>query len=316
MALAQSAGRRRYRLILLVLTAVTLLSLDFRDVGPLDRAQSGVRDLLEPVVGVASTLTSPVRDAWGAVWHYDDLKAENEALRAELDALRGEQLRAEADVEAYRRLLEATDLPYSGDLPTVAAAVVRGPVGNFDDHVVTIDKGRDDGIEVGQAVVTGAGLVGRVARVDAATALVQLLSDPDLPVGVRLVATDEIGLGHGVGGDPTRFVVDQGIPWPAEDDPSAFPAAGSAVVTAPDSRYPADIPVGVVRSVEPGEGGLTQVVTVELAADVTDLAFVSVVTVEPVDEPPRPDLLVPVTPGATDGATDGVADGDGTGTGP
>ncbi len=302
MALAHSTGRRRYRLILLVLTAVTLLTLDFRDVGPLDRAQSGVRDLLEPVVGVVSTLTSPVRGAWSAMWDYDDLRAENERLRAELDAVEGQRLQAAADIEAYRRLLEASDLPYVGDLPTVVAAVVRGPVGNFDDHVVTIDKGRQDGVEVGRAVVTGAGLVGRVARVDARTAVVQLVSDPDLPVGVRLVATDEVGLGHGVGGDAGLFVIDRGIPWPVDDDPTAFAAAGTAVVTAPDSRYPADIPVGTVRSVEPGEAGLVQLVTVDLAADVTDLSFVSVIVADTAGEPPVADVPVPVPVGTGDDA--------------
>jgi rod shape-determining protein MreC len=286
MVLAQRTGRSRHRLALLVLTAATLLTLDFRGFGPVEAVQRGVRDVLEPVTSVADTLLSPISDAWNAAFDYNSLKSENERLRAELDELRGQAVQVQADRQAYLSLLEATEIDYVGDVERVAATVIRGSVGNFNEHSVTIDKGSSDGLEPGMAVVTGAGIVGRLDRVDSSTSTVELISSSEFTLGVRLVGVDEIGLGHGVNGEPTLFEVDRGL---RTTDGNAEPIEieiGSAVVTAAESRYPADIPVGIVIAVEADEDGLTQHVTLELAADVRDLGFVSVLVERLEDRPP------------------------------
>ncbi len=292
MALAQRTGRSRHRLILLALTAITLLTVDLNSFGPADTAQRVVRDAVHPVASLASTVVSPIGDAWNSVFNYGDLEAENDALQAELDALRGSVIRGEADSATLRRLLEASELPFRDDIETVVADVVRGAVGNFDDHVITINKGGRHGIEEGMAVVTGAGMVGRVERVDNATATVQLLSDPSLFIGVRLVSTGDVGLGHAVPGDESRFLVDRGTNLPDTGDPSLLPAIGSAVVTDGRSRYPADVPIGSVIAVEPGSDNVTMEVTVELSNDVEDLHFVSVMLTREPDTFP----LEPVVP--------------------
>lgn len=286
MAQAQRTGRSRHRLILLALTAITLLTVDLNGFGPAESAQRAVRDVLNPITSLAATVFSPVGDAWNSVFNYGDLEEENEALRAEIEALRGAAIRGEADTETLRRLLAATDLPYVGDLETVTAQVVRGSVGNFDDHVVTIDKGSRHGIEQGMAVVTAAGMVGRVAEVDNSTAQIQLLSDDDLFVGVRLVSTDQVGLGHAVAGEDGMFVINQGLDYPDSDDPSLLPEVGSAVVTAGESAYPADIPIGVITEVGRGLDDVTMRVDVELSNDVDDLHFVSIVLAPVPDEFP------------------------------
>jgi rod shape-determining protein MreC len=161
---------------------------------------------------------------------------------------------------------------------------VRSSVGNFDDHVVTISKGSRDGIEKGMAVVTAAGLVGRVIDADNSTAAVQLLTDDSLFVGVRLVSTDDVGLGHSVPGEDGAFVIDRGTDLPDSDDPSLRPAIGSAVVTAAESIFPADVPVGLVREVEEAADEVSMIIHVELTADVGDLHYVSVLLVAPLEE--------------------------------
>ncbi len=286
MVLAQRTGRSRYRLALLVLTAATLLTLDFRSFGPLESIQRAVRDLIEPVTSAADVILGPVAGAWNAAFDYNSLQAENEALRNELDQLRGEAIQVQADREAYRSLLEATELDYVGDVDRVAAALIRGSVGNFDSHSVTIDKGTRHGLEPGMAVVTRAGIVGRLDRVDSTTSTVELISSPDFTLGVRMVGVDEVGLGQGISGEPTLFRVDRGLRTTDTEAQAIEIEVGSAVVTAAESRYPADIPVGSVVSVAPDEGGLIQIVTIELAADVRDLGFVSILVEQPEDRPP------------------------------
>jgi rod shape-determining protein MreC len=291
MALAQRTGRSRHRLVLLALTAITLLTVDLNGFGPIESAQRVARDVLHPVTSLASTVFSPVGDAWNSIFNYGDLENENIALRAELEDLQGAVIRGEADTQTLRRLLAATELPYLGDVARVTANVVRGSVGNFDDHVITIDKGSREGIRTGMAVVTGAGMVGRIERVDNATSTVQLISDASLFVGVRLVSTDKVGLGHAVPGESGRFVIDRGLGYPDSDDPALLPAIGSAVVTAGESSYPADIPVGTVSAVERSSDEASMRVEIELSNNPDDLHFVSVLLVEPPEEFPLGEVV-------------------------
>lgn len=286
MAVAQRSGRSRYRLLLLILTAATLLTLDFRGFGPLDTAQSRVRDVLEPVVSAVDVVLGPVAEVWTVMFTYNDLRSENERLRDEVDRLASADIRAAAEQDALERLLDATGVTFVEGVERLTATVLRDSVGNFDDDVMSIDVGHRDGVAPGMAVVTSAGFVGRVETVDAALSTVTAVSDPSLVVGVRLLDTGDVALGHGMAGDPTQFVVDAGLRWPETGDLSELPAVGSPVVTAAGSRYPADIPVGRVASVEPSEAGLAQLVTVDLAADVQDLGYVTVLLLTPTDEAP------------------------------
>ena len=286
MAVAQRTGRSRYRLLLLILTAVTLLTLDFRGYGPLESAQSRVRDILEPVVSAVDTVLGPVTEVWTVMFTYNDLRDENARLQEEVDSLRSADVRVAAQQEAFDRLRSATGIRYVDDIEQLTASVLRDSVGNFDDDVMSIDVGHRHGVEPGMAVVTAAGFMGRVETVDTARSTVSTASNPGLLIGVRLLDTGDVGLGHGMAGDRTKFVVDTGLRWPETGDLSELPRIGSTVVTAAGSRYPADIPVGRVVSVEPAEAGLVQLVTVELVADVQQLGYVTVLLHAPQDEAP------------------------------
>lgn len=287
-------------MILLVLTAITLLSLDLSSFGPLGTAQRLVRDLLHPITEVAGAIVSPFSDAWNAVFDYDDLEAQNRLLTERIQQLEGNELAVEAERAEFDRLRAATGVDVRPDLARVTATVVRGGVGNFDDDVITIDRGSQDGVRNGMAVITNAGLVGRVERVDATTSAVLLLTDTDLIVGVRLADTDEVGLGHVDPDDPSIFIVDTGLEWPEDGNESLLPAIDTVVVTAATSRYPSEIPLGRIIEVLPGdEDMLTMHVRVALANDITDLGFVSVLLAEGVDQVPLdepvPSTSIPLT---------------------
>ena len=287
-------------MILLVLTAITLLSLDLSSFGPLGTAQRLVRDLLHPITEVAGAIVSPFSDAWNAVFDYGDLEAQNRLLTERIQQLEGNEMAVEAERAEFDRLRAATGVDVRPDLGRVTASVVRGGVGNFDDDVITIDRGSQDGVRNGMAVVTNAGLVGRVERVDATTSAVLLLTDTDLIVGVRLADTDEVGLGHVDPDDPSIFIVDTGLEWPEDGNESLLPALDTVVVTAATSRYPSEIPLGRIVEVLPGdEDMLTMHVRVALANDITDLGFVSVLLAEGVDQVPLdepvPSTSIPLT---------------------
>jgi rod shape-determining protein MreC len=158
----------------------------------------------------------------------------------------------------------------------VAAQVVSGPRSNFS-HAIEIDKGTDDGLAVGMPVVTGGGLVGRISRASGSTATVQMVTDPEFRVGVRVAETGELGTARGRGRDEP-LTVDTAI------DPDTEVPDGTGLVTSGVDRsvYPAGIPVGEVTSTRAGSGGLALELVIEPLIDVDRLSYyVSVLRWEP-----------------------------------
>jgi Cell shape-determining protein len=188
---------RRTRLVLgvLLIIAITLITLDFKDggaspvrgvganiFGPIERV---THDVTDPV---ASVLRLDHRRPVGAGHHHHPAAPERRAPRR---AQRGpaEQVRPEATrpAAAARR----------GRLPDRDANVIAAG-GGFSD-TVTLDVGSDDGIKADETVLNGSGFVGLVTQVSANTSTVLLASDASSVVGVQLAGSGEIGAVTGTG---------------------------------------------------------------------------------------------------------------------
>ena len=279
------SGRSRLTILLLVLTSVTVLTLDFRGVGFLGDARRSVGSALSPLQGAADFVSTPFQNTWKGITTYDELADENEALRTRMEQLEGEVAR-NADVAVqYDELVSQVDIAWVGALSTATARVVQRPATSFS-HVIGIDKGTGAGIREGMPVVVGdgdglGGLVGRVVDVGAGSASVQLVTDPEFRVGVRMVTSQRFGTasGQGAGRD---LLIDTGIE-PGEDD-ADLPALEIVTTSGIDDRssFPASIPVGKVTRTRPANGGLTLEVFAEPLADLDQLSFVSVVLTTPV----------------------------------
>ncbi len=268
MAAPGPAERSRPTLLILLVAALTLLTLQVRGAEPLDAFQQGIRDIIGPVRTVVDKATDPVQSVWSGIVHYGELEEENERLAKELAEVRGEVLSEEADRELLERLLGEIDVPYT-DLETVVARILGTPPGNFGSHLVEIDKGSDDGLSKGMAVVTGAGLVGRLEQVDRQRSVVILATHPDFSVGIRLVESQDEGLAIGTGDDEMRL--EDGVRL------DAVIAEDEVVITSGGrSRFPADIPVGKVTDPD-NFAEYERVIKIELAASLENLSFVNVV---------------------------------------
>jgi rod shape-determining protein MreC len=267
------ATRRRSRYVLLVLSlvAVTLITLDARDVPVFTTIRNAASDAFAPVGDAFEWLTTPFRNAWNGITGYSDLETENEKLRRQLDGLQSKQIAGANAQEQLKRLNEQLQLGFVQDLPTQVARVTSGPFSNFADYRLEIDKGSDAGLSAGMPVVTKAGLVGRLDRVSRTRSEVQLATDPDFVVGVRLASSQDLGVGHG-GGDADRFIVDRGIELADPVKP------GEAVLTSglANSVMPPDIPIGIVDKVTPDENARVQLLQVRYAVDFSQLDVVQV----------------------------------------
>ncbi|MGH9150319.1 MAG: rod shape-determining protein MreC [Acidimicrobiales bacterium] len=268
------SARPRFTLLLLVLTAVTILTVDYRGPGDgvLGSVKSGARDAFAPVQDAADGVLDPVRGYLGGVLHYRDLEAENARLRSQLAGKEGEVLRAADAAREREVLLAQQNLDFVGDLPRIAARVISASTSNFE-QLVELDRGRDAGITKGMPVVTGAGLVGRVVDASNRRAMVLLVTDSTSSVGIRLTGSGDVGVATGAGArNPlTADLIDAATPV----------AEGEVVVTSGlrQSVFPPNIPVGRVRDIRPGP--LQQDLTIDPVVDLRRLTFVSVLVWSP-----------------------------------
>lgn len=263
-------GRSRFTLLLLVLTSITVLTLDFRGSGAVDSVRGAAATAFGPLRDAGSWVGGPVADAWNGVLGYGDLESENERLRERIQELEGRDAQAEDVLRQMDEIAELDDVARWTDVPTVVARVTGGSLSNFQ-HTVELDKGSDDGLAEGMPVVTGSGLVGHLTQVTASRSVVRLITDPGWEFGVRFARSGEIGVAHG-NGDGEPLVVDQGVELTVDVN------RNETVTTSGygDSIFPPDLPVGRVAELDTAADQLSQDLEVELLADLGRLSYVRV----------------------------------------
>ena len=265
-----SSDRPRVVLLVLMAAALTLLTAQFRDFLPVDEFQQGFRDVISPVRRVVDKATDPFQRVWNGVFEYDEVSEENERLQLEIARMRGAELRDEADRELLERLLGEVDIDYL-ELETVVARIIGVPGGNYNSHVVEINKGSDDGLQEGAGVITKAGLVGYLYEVDRSSSFVRLATHPDFRVGVRLINSQDEGLARG-NGSPGILILDAGISIDSEV------SIGEVVVTSGGrSIFPQDIPVGRVYDPDT-QADYARSIEIDLSASLENLSFLNVIT--------------------------------------
>ncbi len=266
----RSSDRPRVVLLVLMAAALTLLTAQFRDFLPVDEFQQGFRDVISPVRRVVDKATDPFQRVWNGVFEYDEVSEENERLQLEIARMRGAELRDEADRELLERLLGEVDIDYL-ELETVVARIIGVPGGNYNSHVVEINKGSDDGLQEGAGVITKAGLVGYLYEVDRSSSFVRLATHPDFRVGVRLINSQDEGLARG-NGSPGILILDAGISIDSEV------SIGEVVVTSGGrSIFPQDIPVGRVYDPDT-QADYARSIEIDLSASLENLSFLNVIT--------------------------------------
>lgn len=276
MAVYRRPARSRFTLLLLVLTSVTLLTLDYRGAGSgaIGTAKRGVRDTFAPVQTASDRAFAPVGNLFGGILHYGDLKAENDRLREEIADSRGAVAKADDAERERQALLDQLKLAGPADIPRVDARVVATSPSNFA-FTVEIDRGTNSGVAKGMPVVTGAGLVGRITEASRNRSVVQLLTDKSFSVGVKLSQSGDIGVANGQGllESMTLDLI----------DPATTVEKGEVVVTSglQQSQFPPGYPVGKIVQATARPGALQQDITIAPVIDLRRLIFVTVLQWSP-----------------------------------
>jgi len=212
-----------------------------------------------------------VRGLWSGYIALQQVEQQNLALKQEVQTLqiRLQQERAEAQrTDNLRQLLELRE---RAQLDTTAAEVIAGPA-SPEFQTVTIDKGSSDGLATDMAVISPAGVVGRVILPSRRASKVQLLIDANAAAGALIERTRVQGVVVGAGGGMLKM---RYVPGTADVK------TGDLVVTSGiDGIYPKGFVIGTIDLVA-GSVGEYHEINVRPAVDFARLEEVLIVRTPP-----------------------------------
>jgi rod shape-determining protein MreC len=291
---------RRTRLVLgvLLIIAITLITLDFRDGGASPARRLGA-NIFGPVERVTHDVTDPVASVFDSITGGPSAQGTIASLQRQNAELRAELSAAQLNGAARKQLAQLLQLDAGGYRIVAANVIAAG--GGFSD-TVTLDVGSHDGIKPDETVLDGSGFVGLVTQVSTDTSTLLLASDASSVVGVQVAGNGEIGAVSGTGKSQSGSALLRLTLFEA----NAVLHPGQQVVTYAsigDKPQVPGVPVGTIVSVNQTAGALTQTAMVRPAVSFGSLGVVGVVVQVPRQNPrisilprPVPRVTVTVTP--------------------
>ena len=256
----------RFALLFLILAAFAIMLLGKADTFVIEKARTGVIDIVAPVMDALSRPLSTVSDGVDRIDHFFGVYEENARLREQNRRLlewQNAALALAAENSMFRKMLNY--VPEHG--ARFAAARVVGDSGGVFVRSVLINAGTSDGIAKGDAVINGSGLVGRVAEAGRQASRVLLVTDLNsrIPVVAEKSRVRAILAGDNSGQPKLAFL-----------PPNAHLQPGDRIVTSGHGGvFPAGLPVGRIASISDGT------IRVDTFADFDKLEFVRIVTEYP-----------------------------------
>lgn len=239
------AWTQRFALLFLVGVAVALMLLDKADSLLIERARTSLSDAVVPVLDVLSQPIASFNEMTDQAGQLVSVAAENAELRQQNERLQHWQTvarRLEAENTALRAMLS---VPGDPAVHYVTARVVGDQGGAFVRSVL-INAGAAQGVDRGQAAMTGQGLAGRVAATGGSTARVLLITDMNSRIPILVGEQHDRAV---LAGDNT------GRPRLIYLEPRVELKIGDRVVTSGHGGvFPPGLPIGQVADV--GEGGV------------------------------------------------------------
>ncbi|HTE31616.1 MAG TPA: rod shape-determining protein MreC [Chryseolinea sp.] len=213
------------------------------------------------VVATMNAFSQSVRDYFMLSEVNRTLAEENALLKKKVTQQRGQLFPPQSVI---------TDSSFVNQYDFVSAKVVNNHV-DMMKNFITIDKGRDAGVEAGMAVISPLGVVGKVKLVSEHYGVVTSILHVDVMVSGVLKRTEHFGTirWDGVNPDLVDFKY---IP------PHVHPVVGDTVNTSGyNAIFPDGVMIGVIDQVELKKDALFYDIKVRLSQDFRKLSFVTIV---------------------------------------
>lgn len=245
----------KYWLIILSSICIILMAISFFIKLPMSPIQGFAGRVIVPFQNGITSVTFYLEDQAKQLQNMQELIAENESLKEQVDNLRNENILLQQDkfeLNNLRRLYEL-DQEYA-EYEKVGARIIAKDPGNWF-HSFTIDKGEEDGLTIDMNVIAGSGLVGRIIEVGPTWSIVESIIDDNVNVsGTVLSSYDKVI----VSGDLMLMQGDK-IAFSQLVDSDELVAVGDKIVTSSISdKYLPGILIGYITSIEVDSNNLTK----------------------------------------------------------
>lgn len=267
--LRSTSGARRVLLVLFALLLSSLFLLPKQSRGFLQALATPLGQMLAlPLEGLAAVDRS-VGDLWEEYIAVRKIRDDNRVLRKELRALRAQNAELRERASASDRLAVLLELKERQFPQTVAAQVLGRDTSNWY-RALILDKGARDGVREEMGVIAPGGVVGRVVKTTASSALVLLVTDPSNAIAAVIQRTRDEGIVEGTAQGLARIKY---VPLLARVQP------GDRVVTSGlTGVFPKGLAIGAITGIEKAEGDLFQSATITPEVDFSRLEEVLVLT--------------------------------------
>jgi len=256
----------------LLLAGLLAVGISFFGVNPL----ANVGEIIAtPFRNLSASIAEWTQSRYERAFRYDELLAENEALKQQLADLEADARAGQDAVREVERLQDLLGL--AEDRPELVyqdAMITRRSSSNWDADL-TLNVGTADGVELSDCVIDQYGnLVGVVTEVGVNWALVSTILDPDVELGARIARIDEDAVLEG----------DFSLMMEGKIKLAYLPAAtklvsGDQVITSGlGGIYPPGLKVGTVYELYTEVDGLSRSAVVTPAADLDSIRYVFVIT--------------------------------------
>jgi rod shape-determining protein MreC len=272
--LATRASRRR-AVAFSILMSASLVLMAISSSPGVTEFQNAMAYALRPIQGAIHSVADTISGAVNAIGEIQQLHSDNAALRRDVDRLTAENQKAQAIEQENEQLTGLLQVRNSLQYETAAAEVIARDSGETR-RVVTLSKGTDAGIAVGDVVIgEGGALVGRVTAAGPTAAAVTLISDGSSTVSGQTETSHARGDVVGqLGGALIMQNIDSTITVkPGEQ----VLTAGIELAGGIRSPYPKNLLIGVVTDIRHDANSVVQTAYLQPTANLDQLSYVLVI---------------------------------------
>lgn len=264
----------RVRVVMVAAVLLAVLLTVAKSLLGIDLPGMVTQSVLTPLRTGISKLTNQAERYYGYMFHYEALKAENGQLKSQLAQMEDNTRKVDAVTRENERLRELLKLQKDHeDYSFVDGYVIARPSDEFS-STLTINRGRNAGIEVGMCAITEHGaVVGLVVEAGPNYAVVKTVLDSSLEIAATIASSDYNGMvrgGYSSG--------QQGLLRMDYLPSNSVIRNNDQVVTTGSTMYPRELILGYIIDAGFSDTGVAKYAVLEPAADIDTIKQVFIIT--------------------------------------
>ena len=246
---------------------------------------SGVTGNLSPVTRIVSFVTTPVQRVATGISNFfshglsyftdfDALQAENEELKRQIREMEQTVRDAELALEENAQLRQQAGQPERmRELTTINAEVIARNPGDWA-TTLTLDKGSNHGVELGDLVTTVDGMAGYVSELYSNTCEITTVIDVEMQCGALITRTRETAIAEG----DYDLMADGNLRLSYLTEDTSVVIGDTVETSGRGGVFPKGVMIGTVESVLPESNGISYYAVIRPFVDVDTISSVSIVT--------------------------------------